>query len=98
MYTWTDEKNLLNKKKHGIFLSEIVDVFDDPHLIDWYDKEHSSVDEDRYICLGRLHDVVTLFVVFTEQGENIRLIMARKAEPIEERLYYDHYEKETRGN
>jgi len=61
-------------------------------------KEHSSMNADRYICLGRLHDVVTLFVVFIEQGENIHLIMARKAEPIEERLYYAHYEKEARGN
>jgi uncharacterized DUF497 family protein len=98
MYTWTKEKNRLNKKKHGFYLSEIVDVFDDPHLIDWYDKEHSSMEEDRYICLGRLHDTVILFVVFTEQGEDIHLITARKAEPIEERLYHAHYEEETRGN
>jgi uncharacterized DUF497 family protein len=42
VFTWTEEKNQLNKKKHGFFLSEIVDVFDDPHLIDWYDTVHSS--------------------------------------------------------
>jgi uncharacterized DUF497 family protein len=75
-----------------------VDLFDDPHLIDWYDKEHSSMGEDRYICLGRLHDAITLFVVFIEKVEEIHLIMARKAEPIEERLYYEYYEKEARGN
>jgi uncharacterized DUF497 family protein len=98
VYTWTKEKNQLNKKKHGFYLSEIVNVFDDPHLIDWYDREHSSMEEDRYICLGRLHDTVILFVVFAEQGEDIHLITARKAEPIEERLYYAHYEEETRGN
>ena len=66
MFTWTAEKNLLNKKKHGFYLSEIVDVFDDPYLIDWYDKDHSSMEEDRYICLGRLADTVIFFVVFTE--------------------------------
>jgi len=98
VFTWTDEKNKLNKKKHGLYLSEVVDVFDDPHLIEWYDKRHSSMDEDRYICLGRLHDVVILFVVFTEQGEDIHIITARKADPIEERLYYAHYEEKTRGN
>ena len=97
MFTWTEEKNQLNKKKHGFYLPEVVDVFDDPHLIEWYDKKHSS-EEDRYICLGRLHDMVIFFVVFTERGENIHLISARKAEPIEERLYYAHYERETRGN
>ena len=87
LFTWNEEKNLLNYKKHGFFLPEIVDVFDDPHLIEWYDKVHSSLDEDRYICLGRLHDAVIIFVIFTEQGENIHLISARKAEPIEERLH-----------
>jgi len=98
LYTWTEEKNQLNKKKHGFYLSEIIDVFDDPHLIDWYDRAHSSIDEDRYICLGRLRDTVIFFVVFTEQGEDIHLITARKAEPIEERLYYAHYEEAVRGN
>jgi uncharacterized DUF497 family protein len=95
LFTWTEEKNLLNKKKHGLYLSEVVNVFDDPHLIDWYDNEHSSMDEERYICLGRLYDTVIFFVVFTEQGEDIHLISARKAEPIEERLYYAHYKKKT---
>ena len=98
MFTWTEEKNQLNKKNHGFYLSEIVDVFDDTHLIEWYDEKHSSMEEDRYICLGKLHDTVILFVVFTEQDDDVRLIMARKAEPPEERLYYAHYERETRGN
>ena len=98
MYTWTEDKNQLNKKKHGFYLSEIVEIFDDPHIIDWYDRKHSSMEEDRYICLGRLRDTVIFFVVFTEQGEDIHLITARKAEPVEERLYYAHYEEETRGN
>ena len=98
MFTWTEEKNQLNMKKHGLYLSEVVYVFNDPHLIEWYDKKHSSMKEDRFICLGRLQDTVILFVVFTEQGDDVHLITARKAEPPEERLYYAHYEKETGGN
>ena len=94
MYTWTEEKNQLNKKKHGFYLSDIVGVFDDQYLIDWFDAAHSSLDEDRYIGLGIFHDVV-LFVVFTEQGDDIHLITAREALPHEERLYYDHYRKST---
>jgi len=94
LYTWTEEKNQLNKKKHGFYLSDIVDVFDDPHLIDWYDTVHSSLNEDRYIGLGVFQDVV-LFVVFTEQGDDIHLITAREALPHEERLYYDQYRKST---
>ncbi|MDR1216060.1 MAG: BrnT family toxin [Treponema sp.] len=98
MYTWTEEKNQRNKQKHGLFFSEITDVFDDSHLIEWYDKAHSSLNEDRYICLGRLHDTVILFVVYTERGDNIHIISARTAEPHEERLYYEYYEREVRGN
>jgi uncharacterized DUF497 family protein len=45
VFTWTEDKNKLNKKKHGSFLSDIVDVFDDPHLLEFYDAGHSSVDE-----------------------------------------------------
>ena len=56
MFTWTDEKNQLNKKKPGFYLSDIVGVFDDPHLLEFYDAAHSSFDEDRYISLGRFHD------------------------------------------
>ena len=98
MFTWTEQKNKTNKKKHGFYLSEITDVFDDPHLIEWYDEEHASLEEDRYICLGKLHDIVILFVGFTERDGNIHLITARKAEPYEERLYYEHYQREIGGN
>lgn len=51
-----------------------------------YDFEH-SIDEDRYIALGKVGDV--LFVVFTERKETIRLISARLATIAERRIYYD---------
>ena len=49
------------------------------------DFEH-SVDEDRYIAIGKVGDV--LFVVFTERKETIRLISARLATNAEKELYY----------
>ncbi|HAZ85206.1 MAG TPA: hypothetical protein DCX73_00870, partial [Eubacterium sp.] len=48
---------------------------------------HHSSDEDRYIAIGRVGDI--LFVVFTERGENICIISARLATEAERRLYYD---------
>jgi uncharacterized DUF497 family protein len=99
VFTWTEEKNQLNKRKHGLYLSEVVDVFDDPHLIEWYDTAHSSFVEDRYISLGRLHDTVILFVVTVDKSDNnIQIITARKATPKEKEIYYANYEKETNGN
>lgn len=51
-----------------------------------YDFEH-SIDEDRYIAIGMVGNL--LFVVFTERGQNIRLISARLATESERRLYYE---------
>ena len=51
-----------------------------------FDFEH-SVDEDRYIAVGKVGDIV--FVVFTERKDTIRLISARLATNAERSLYYD---------
>jgi uncharacterized DUF497 family protein len=99
VYTWTEEKNQINKQKHGLYLSEVTDVFDDPYLLEWYDVDHSSWDEDRYITLGRLRDTVIVFVVTTDKADdNTQIISARKADPHEEVKYYAHYRREISGN
>ena len=85
-FEWDEEKNRINKTKHGISFETAAYVFDDPNYIEMYDFEH-SITEDRYIAIGLVEDV--LFVVFTERKETIRLISARIATPVERRLYYD---------
>ena len=96
MFTWTEEKNQLNKKKHGFYLSDITSVFDDPHLLEIYDAAHSSLDEDRYISIGCFHDAVILFVVTVDKTDgNIQIISAREATTKEQEAYYDHYRKST---
>ena len=98
MFTWDEEKNLLNKKKHGLYLSEVLDVFHDTHSLEIYDAEHSSIEEDRFITLGRLHDMIIVFVVAADKDGNTQIITARKATPKEKELYYANYKRETRGN
>ena len=96
MFTWSEEKNQLNKKKHGFFLSDIVDVFDDPYLLDFYDAAHSSLGEDRYITIGYFHDTVVLYVVTTDNADgNTQIITAREATSKEQEVYYEHYKKST---
>ena len=96
MFTWTEEKNLSNKQKHGFFLSDIVDVFEDPHLLEFYDTDHSSLDEDRYINIGCFQDTVILFVVTTDKADgNTQIITAREATLKEQNVYYEHYRKST---
>lgn len=83
---WDEDKNFINKEKHKISFETAAYVFDDPYYIEMFDFEH-SVDEDRYIAIGKVGDV--LFVVFTERKDAIRLISARLATNSERRLYYD---------
>lgn len=81
------KKRILSiRKKHNISFETAAHVFDDPECIEMYDFEHST-NEDRYIALGVVGDV--LFVVYTERKEAIRLISARLATNAERRLYYD---------
>ena len=76
----------INKEKHKISFETAAYVYEDPYYIEMFDFEH-SVDEDRYIAIGKVGDV--LFVVFTERKETIRLISARLATSAEKELYYD---------
>ncbi len=85
-FEWDEEKDRINRERHGISFETASYVFCDEHYIEMYDFEH-SIDEDRYIAIGMVGDL--LFVVFTERGENIRLISARLATKKERGLYYD---------
>lgn len=68
IFEWDEEKNLLNQRKHGISFETASYVFEDENYIEMYDFEH-SIDEDRYIAIGCVGDV--LFVVFTERKYQI---------------------------
>ena len=90
MFEWDPEKNALNQKKHGIPFEIAIKVFQDPYLIDWYDEEHSGINEygvweDRYIAIGYIGDII--YVVYTVRdraGEEItRIVSARPAVGIE---------------
>lgn len=73
---WDENKNRLNKLKHGIDFYQAAKVFEDNFRLEELDETHSD-DEIRYITIGRVNDI--LFVVYTERGEFTRLISARRA-------------------
>jgi len=96
MFTWTEEKNQLNKRKHGFYLSDIIVIFEDPYLLEFYDSAHSSLDQDRYINLGYFHDNVIIFAVTADNiNGDTQIITAREATPDEQEVYYEHYKKST---
>ena len=87
-FEWDEEKNKLNLRQHGIAFEDAQFVFNDPFKIILPDLYHSEK-EERWLAIGLVNRV--LFVVFTEQSENvIRIISARTGTKAEERLYNDH--------
>ena len=85
---WDDAKNQTNIRKHGISFETAALVFADEDRIEYYDKLH-SIDEDRYIVIGYVQGV--LYVVYTERDDAIRLISARRATPMERKIYYGEF-------
>ena len=86
-FEWDENKNRLNKKKHGISFETAKLVFLDPYRKEYYDDEHGD-DEERWITIGKAGNI--LYVVFTERnfGTTVRLISARQATKREKEDYY----------
>lgn len=90
LFEWDDEKEKINIVKHGIDFATAARVFGDENRLEIYDEAHSC-DEDRYITIGAVDGVTFIvMVVYTERGEAVRLISARKATKQEGRKYYDY--------
>ena len=89
-FEWDEEKSRLNKTEHGLYFSEILPAFDDPYLLELYDEAHSTLEETRFKGLAELQDFIVLYLSYTEKTTGrTRIISARPAEPIEERVYYE---------
>ena len=86
--TWDPRKAAANHKKHKVSFEEALTVFGDSlgRIVD--DPRHSE-DEDRFVLLGQSERQRLLVVMFTERGETIRLISARKATRRERKNYED---------
>jgi uncharacterized DUF497 family protein len=68
------EKAAQNKEKHGVSFEDAVVVFSGPTLTERSDRKG----ERRWIAVGRLKGRLVT-VVYTRQGETIRIISARRA-------------------
>ena len=80
------EKAAKNSLKHGISFGEAQTVFTDPLVLESTDSEH-SVEEERLLLIGQSFRRRLLYVVFTQRGDAVRIISARKATKHERRLY-----------
>ena len=83
---WDTEKAAANLRAHGVSFDEASTAFADP-LGKIVDDPRHSVDELRYVLLGHSERERLLAVMFTDRGDTIRLISARKATRRERRAY-----------
>ncbi|GMO34205.1 MAG: BrnT family toxin [Termitinemataceae bacterium] len=93
-FEWSSKKEEANLREHHLSLDTGTLVFNDPFRKVRHDDD-SSYGEERYQTLGLVGKV--LFVVYTENGEKIRMISARLADPKERRIYYGTNNKNTFG-
>lgn len=86
-FEWDDEKEKINIQKHGLSFSEILPVFDDPLFLEKQYESHSSINETRYIGIGKISGFVVIITSYTARGKKTRIINARISTKREERLY-----------
>lgn len=87
-FEWDEEKNQINRAKHGWDFDEASQVFGDPFSFEVEDRP-MDYGERRYKIIG-LVGARLVTVVFTERDNAYRLISAYKASPQERRDYEDN--------
>lgn len=85
-FTWDPAKALANARKHGVSFDEAATVFGDP-LARVHDDPDHSAEEQREIIIGHSTSGRLLLVSFTERGEFVRIISARRPDAEERQKY-----------
>ncbi|MBE9193540.1 BrnT family toxin [Gloeocapsopsis crepidinum LEGE 06123] len=76
-FEWDEAKNLENIRKHEIDFANVPEMFDNPMLIELYDR--FDYGEDRWIGIGFLGKGIAVVVWTERQNGVIRIISARRA-------------------
>ena len=85
-FEWDHSKALANLEKHGISFEEASDVFSDWMSSTVVDPEHST-GESRLLIFGRTKSGKSVVVSFTERGDILRIISARRMSRRETNAY-----------
>ena len=85
-FEWDDTKAAANLRDHRVSFEQAAVACRDPFAVEWIDARE-NYGEERSGLLG-LYGREVLFVAYTERGDNIRIISARRAEKHEQNRYY----------
>jgi uncharacterized protein len=86
LFEWDAAKAAINLRKHGVSFDQATGVFRDAFAIVSIDTRE-AYGEDRFNMFGMCNGVI-LHVTYTERGEHIRIISARRATKHERDDYY----------
>jgi uncharacterized DUF497 family protein len=85
VFEWDENKRQSNIDRHGIDFLDVLSLFSHPDALAFEDARQ-DYGEDRFILLCR--DNGRLFhVAYTQRGERIRIISARRGNKRERRYY-----------
>ena len=88
IFEWDENKNTINKKKHGISFEEAKEVFGDNNAILFDDPDH-SVGEERFMIIGIIRSQKICIVSHCYRDNDvIRIISAREATKNEKKVYF----------
>ena len=93
LFEWDERKAAENLQKHGVSFEEAASTFGDPVSLTIDDPAHSA-DEDRFVILASSARRRLLVTVFTERGDRIRIISARRATDDEQAQYEQRFQKD----
>jgi uncharacterized DUF497 family protein len=86
-FEWDEAKAEANWRAHGVSFDSAQTVFRDPFGVERLD-DREDYGEERFVIIGMAEDQVVLFVAYTERGEHIRIISARRATAHEQEDYF----------
>ncbi|MBQ7522453.1 MAG: BrnT family toxin [Clostridia bacterium] len=89
-FEWDEQKNTINKRKHGLSFETAREVFYDSSAILFDDPDH-SFDEERFLIIGMIKSSKLCVVshCYRNSDNVIRIISAREATKRERKIYQE---------
>jgi uncharacterized DUF497 family protein len=85
-FDWNEDKAARNWRDHRVSFEQAIKAFRDPFLVEAID-DREAYGEERINLLGMCNDVI-LHVTYTERGDVIWIISARRAKRHEQDIYF----------
>jgi uncharacterized protein len=85
-FEWDEEKRRSNIAKHGVDFKDAIAVFRDDLGFDFID-DRDDYGEIRMALIGRV-GMRFLVVIYTDRGDEVRIISARHATKAEQDAYF----------